>query len=52
MPIATMIPSSNGPDDVTHARSYCDQALLSVTHCSIGRGEVIYPLLHTCPLGE
>jgi hypothetical protein len=30
-----MIPSSNGPDDVTHARCYCDQALLLATHLNV-----------------
>jgi hypothetical protein len=29
---ATLIPSSNGLDDMTHAHCYCDQALLSATH--------------------
>jgi hypothetical protein len=46
MPIATMIPSSNSLDDVTHARCYCDRVLLSVTQHSNGRGEVICLLLH------
>jgi hypothetical protein len=45
MPIATRIPSSNDPDDVTHACCYYDPAHLSATQRSNERGEVICPLL-------
>jgi hypothetical protein len=41
-----MVPSSNGPDDVAHARCYYDRALLSAMQHSNGHGEVIYLLLH------
>jgi hypothetical protein len=46
MSVATRIPSSNGLDDVTHARCYFDRAHLSPTQRSNGRGEVICLLLH------
>jgi hypothetical protein len=46
MLVATMISSSNGPDDVAHALCYCDWAPLSVTQRSNGCGEVICPLLY------
>jgi hypothetical protein len=42
MPVVTMIPSSNGLDDMMHARCYCDWALLLVTHLPVA----------TCSLGE
>jgi hypothetical protein len=35
MPVATMIPSSNGLDDVTYDRCYYDWALLSVTYLPV-----------------
>jgi hypothetical protein len=45
MPVATRIPSSNDPDDVTHAHCYSHQDHLSVTQCSNGCSVVICPLL-------
>jgi hypothetical protein len=42
MHVATTIPSSNGPNDVTHARCYCDHAPLSATHLPVA----------TCSMGE
>jgi hypothetical protein len=35
MLVATMIPSSNGPDDVMHAHRYYDWALLQATHLPV-----------------
>jgi hypothetical protein len=46
MPIASRIPSNNDPDDMTHARCFCDRAYLSETQLSNGRGDVICSLLH------
>jgi hypothetical protein len=54
MPVATMIPGSNGPDDVMHTHCYYDRALLLATHLPVAThslGEQIGHLpSHTLPV--